>query len=103
MSPECFLRWHDEAVRDLERAHAFLLERNPEAARRFARRVLEAAESLRVSPGMGPVAQDVSPQGRYRSWTLGRYRLIYRVDGRTIWILRVWDNRRNPEDLSAPD
>ncbi|MCP4653856.1 MAG: type II toxin-antitoxin system RelE/ParE family toxin [bacterium] len=37
------LRWHDEAVRDLEAAHAYLLERNPEAARRFARAILDAA------------------------------------------------------------
>ena len=95
------LRWQDEAVRDLEKAHEYLFERNPEAARRFAQSIVEAAERLREYPEMGPVARDLRPEGRYRSWICGHHRLIYRIDAEVIWLLRVWDTRRNPEDLQV--
>lgn len=48
---------------------------------------------------MGPVARDLTPYGRYRHWVSGHHRIIYRIDSETIWILRVWDARRNPDDL----
>ncbi len=103
MSPERLLRWHDDAVQDLEAAHGYLLERSPPAARRFAQSVLDAVESLSTFPEMGPIARDLRPHGRYRSWVCSHYRLIYRVDAEVVWLLRVWDTRRNPEDLSTPD
>jgi hypothetical protein len=32
-----------------------------------------------------------------------RYRLIYRVEGPSIRVLRCWDPRRNPADLRVVD
>jgi plasmid stabilization system protein ParE len=93
------IRWSRLADLDLESAYAFLAERNPEAARRFAADVLEAVTRLRDYPEMGNIARDLSPRGRYRHWVCGHHRIIYRADSETIWILRVWDARRNPDDL----
>ncbi|MEE8585831.1 MAG: type II toxin-antitoxin system RelE/ParE family toxin [Acidobacteriota bacterium] len=103
MNPDRILRWHDRAVQDLEEAHSYLLEHSPPAARRFAKTVLDAAERLRFYPELGPIAWDLRPQGRYRSWVCGHHRLIYRVDSEVVWLLRVWDSRRNPNALTAPD
>jgi plasmid stabilization system protein ParE len=94
------IRWSRLADLDLQAAHAFLAERNPEAARRFAVEVLRALERLRRHPHMGTVALDLLPEGRYRSWICGHHRLIYRIDPEVIWVLRVWDTRRNPDDLT---
>jgi plasmid stabilization system protein ParE len=97
--PERKLRWQDAAVSDLEEAHARLSQDNPGAARRFAATILEAAEQLLTYPELGPVAHDLQPPNRYRSLTRGRHRLIYRIDSEVIWLLRVWDTRRDPGSL----
>ena len=99
MAGKKILRWHSAAVADLEEAHGYLFERNPEAAQRFAIAVLEAAERLQDFPEIGAVARDLRPLGRYRHWIYSHYRLIYRIDGELIWLLRLWDSRRNPQDL----
>ena len=88
---------------DLEAAHAYLHERNPEAARRFAIAVLEAAERLQIFPKLGPVARDLRPPGRYRSWIYSHYRLVYRIEDDVIWVLRVWDSRRDPDALTVEE
>ncbi len=102
MAPSKILRWNTAAVDDLEAAHKYLLERNPEAACRFAESILDAAERLVAHPEIGPIAEDLRPAGRYRSWISGRYRLVYRVDAEVVWLLRVWDTRRDPLALTAP-
>lgn len=99
MKPERTLRWQDAAVRDLEETHAYLSQHSPEAARLFATTILEAAEKLLFYPELGPVAHDLQPPGRYRSLTRGHYRLIYRIDREVIWLLRVWDSRKDPKTL----
>jgi hypothetical protein len=27
------------------------------------------------------------------------YKVYYRFDGESVWVLRCWDTRRDPEDL----
>ncbi len=99
MKSERRLRWQDAAITDLEETHSYLSQHNPEAARRFAVTILEAAEQLLTYPELGPVAQDLQPRNRYRSLTRGHHRLIYRIDQDVIWLLRVWDSRRDPRSL----
>ncbi len=99
MKPERILRWQEKAVDDLEQNHAYLSEYNPEAARRFAASILEAAEQLLLFPEMGPIADDLHPPDRYRSVVRGHHRLIYRIDSEVIWLLRVWDSRQDPRTL----
>jgi plasmid stabilization system protein ParE len=97
--PSRRLRWSRLADLDLQAAHAFLAARSPEAARRFAVEVLEAVHHLQEFPEMGATAADLLPAGRYRHYVCGRHRIVYRIDSEVIWILRVWDSRRNPADL----
>jgi plasmid stabilization system protein ParE len=86
------VRWSHLAYLDLESAHAFLEGENPGAARR---------ENLGLFPHMGAVARDLRPLGTYRHLACGHHRIIYRIDGDVLKVLRVWDTRRNPEDLRA--
>jgi plasmid stabilization system protein ParE len=99
VKPELKLRWQDAAVRDLEEAHSYLSKHNPEAARRFAAEILDAAEQLLRYPEMGPIAGDLRPPERYRSVVRGHHRLVYRIESDVIWLLRVWDTRRDPNTL----
>jgi plasmid stabilization system protein ParE len=77
-----------------------LEERNPAAARRFASGILRAVESIGKHPEIGAVTSDLVPHGRYRHLVRGHHRIIYRLTPEVIWILRIWDARRNPTDLS---
>jgi plasmid stabilization system protein ParE len=95
------VRWSRLAYLDLESAHGYLEGENPSAARRFAAAILRAIENLERHPQMGAVARDLQPVGTYRHVVCGHHRIIYRIDGEVLHILRVWDTRRNPEDLRA--
>ena len=88
--------WSRLAIRELESAHAYLVERNPEAARRFASQVLDATERIRRHPEVGAVANDILPDGRYRHVIVGHHRIIYRLGEQAIVIVRVWDARQDP-------
>jgi toxin ParE1/3/4 len=93
------IRWQNLAGSDLESAHAFLAEKNPNAARRLAADILRAVERIGEHPEIGPVAFDIVPRGRYRHLVCGHHRVIYRIEPEFLWILRIWDSRRNPDDL----
>ncbi|MBI4517301.1 MAG: type II toxin-antitoxin system RelE/ParE family toxin [Deltaproteobacteria bacterium] len=99
MARKQIVRWAPLAAADLEQTHAYLHERNPAAAQRFAQRIIEAVERLRAHPEMGPIATDLLPKNRYRHWICGHHRIIYRVEGLILWILRVWDARQSPRRL----
>jgi hypothetical protein len=62
-------------------------------------KVIEAIHHLEEYPEMGAAATDLLPVGRYRHYICGRHRIIYRIDSEVLWILRIWDSRRNPADL----
>ena len=97
------VRWSRLADRDLDEAYAYLYERNPGAARRFARQVLSAVARLQEHPHLGAVAGDLPPKGRYRHRVVGHYRLIYRIRRNAIWILRVWDARQDLRRLRTEE
>lgn len=99
MSRRLSIRWTRLADLDLQSAHGYLEERNPNAARRFAAEILKALELIQTHPEAGAVASDLFPRGRYRHWVCGHHRIIYRVADDWIWLLRIWDSRRNPADL----
>ena len=93
------IRWSRLADLDLQAAHAFLEKRSPGAAQRFAQEILEALAHIEAHPEAGAVAADLLPRGTYRHWICGHYRLIFRIDEDWIWLLRIWDSRRNPANL----
>jgi plasmid stabilization system protein ParE len=103
MAPRRRVRWSRVADRDLEQAYAYLLERDPPAARRFAAAIFAAVDRLVAHPELGRVARDLEPVGRYRHILSGRYRVIYRVDDEALVILRVWDTRRDPARLRVDE
>lgn len=92
--------WSPAADRDLGRRYSYLRSRSPDAARRLARRVLAAVELLVEQPDMGPVIPGLQPVGVYRRVVVGPHMLVYRHDGRTLFILRFWDARQDPASFS---
>lgn len=95
--------WSPSAVRDVREIHRAFKTRDAAAAASLVAALRAAVDQLISFPESGPVARDVSPVGRYRHLLVRRYRVIYRIEGHTIRILRCWDPLRNPADLRVVD
>lgn len=87
--------WLPEAAADLDRLRDFLVSRNPGAAARVARQVLQGVKLLEKYPEAGRPVEDPSgfrdlfiPFGT-RGYIL-RYRL---TTNKSIIIVRVWHGR----------
>lgn len=91
--------WSGPARLDLLQAHAFLRARSPRAAREFAAAVRDAVRRLPRLPRMGSPL-DASPLvGEFRAVVIGHHRVIYRIDEERIVIFRIWDCRRDPDQM----
>jgi toxin ParE1/3/4 len=99
MPAERALRWTAPARNDLVAAHQYLVERNPAAARDFARKVRHLVASLPNLPRRGRRLGAVPLAGEYRSLVLAPYRIVYRVDDQVVFIMRIWDCRQDPARL----
>jgi len=88
----------DEATTDLEKVVAFLARKSQAAAERIGLELVEQIFSLVNFPDRGV---PVKKRAGLRKLAHRHYLIIYRVD-ESAWrveIVRIWDNRRNPEQL----
>ena len=71
--------------------------------KKFYTRILDYEKLLQSNPGMGkkePLLEK-EPEG-YRSLVVHpNYKLVYYVDGDTIYIVDLWDTRREPHTQSS--
>ena len=84
-----------KARKDLLRIAAYIAKHaSPEVASRFVFGLEEQCHRLLMAPGMG-----TPYPGRMgiRKVATGNYKIIYRVIGTTILVLRIWDGRRGSE------
>jgi plasmid stabilization system protein ParE len=73
-------------------------------ATRFAKGVLNAVRRARDFPDIGTPLRELDPAGTYRAvLAIWYYRVVYRVDGEIVWIVRIWDSRRDPSTLVTED
>lgn len=77
--------WTREALADLAAIRSYIGQFNPEAAARFAERLIEAAESLAEFPAKGR-----SIGHGLRQWSLIRpYLIRYLFDGDRVYIIDI--------------
>lgn len=93
------LIWSDDAIESVDNTADYIEDIFGTArSLLFYEEVQSRAESLLQFPKKGRVDQWLNGgKYEYRSLSVGRLsRLIYRIDGETIRILYLWNNRRNP-------
>ena len=92
--------WSDAAIADLESICSFIAERNPDAALRVGRQVLEHTRLLVEFPMIGP-AYPRGSHGHLREIVCRPYRIFYDVseDARRVEVLHVWHGARQEPDL----
>lgn len=66
-------------------------------------RVIEVVDLIEEHPEVGAVAEDLLPRGAFRHFPSPPYRVIYRLTEQELWIVRIWDTRRDPADLWVPE
>ena len=91
------VKWLPEALADIERLHSFLREKNPEAAQRAAKVILEGARLLKKSPHIGrPMPDDFGRRELFMAFGASAYVLRYvKEDADTIVIIRVWHGKES--------
>lgn len=90
--------WLPEAIDDLERLRAFLMDKHPDAARQAAQVILKGADRLSDFPEIGPPMDDGTGRRElFEAFGRGGYVLRYRIDGDSVVIVRVWHAKEQRE------
>jgi len=92
------VRWSQPALEDLRAIHDFIARDSPSAAGTVMQRLLDDTERLALFPASGRKLQI-----GYREIIVGRHRVIYRVDGETVWIVAVVHGSRSVQPPHAGD
>jgi toxin ParE1/3/4 len=93
--------WTKTAEADLECIVDFIADDSIDAALAVFARIRERAATLNNFPDKGRVVPELHLHGiiQYRELILAPWRIIYRIDGNTVYVTSVVDSRRNLEDL----
>jgi len=88
-------------VRDLEDIISFVAIDSPLDAERLLVRLSAKARSLETSPHRGRIVPELLRFGMrtWRELVVRPYRLVYRVTGETVFVLALFDGRRELEDV----
>jgi plasmid stabilization system protein ParE len=95
------IRWASAASDDLSSLAACLAQDSPSAAAALVERVDHAVRRLSEQPRSGRVVPELERQGikRYREVVLSPWRLFYRYEQETVFILALIDGRRDVRDV----
>ncbi len=86
------LRFTSKALEDLERLHDFLAEKNPVAADRIRRQLLDSFQTLLKQPLAGKPVKSLP----VRQWVAGDYVIRYLIEAeQSLTIVRIWHGRED--------
>lgn len=93
--------WSIIAKGDLNAIIDFIAVNNPQNAVKITEQFEEITQSLYLFPSRGRVVPELEKQDvvTYRELLLKPWRIIYRIEGRKVYVLAVLDGRRNLEDI----
>ena len=93
--------WASVAANDFQDIVTFLSDEVPQAAVTFVDRIDDAVKKLQSHPQMGRVVPELQRQNitRYREVVVSPWRLFYRYEKETIYIISLIDGRRDVEEI----
>lgn len=95
------LVFSESARRDLVEIARFIAADNPEAADRWVGRLRRRAKLLRRMPLAGRQVPELDQEG-IRELVEGNYRIIYRVVGKVVEVLRVFESHQHLSARQLP-
>ncbi len=101
MDEEYLVIWTESAVSDLESIIEYIAENNPLAAKTLLARIQKQVDTLSYSPQRGRHIPELREQGilLYRELVISPWRIMYRIQGKTVYVMAIIDSRRNVEDI----
>jgi len=101
MSRNYTVKWTATAEHDLDAIIGFIADDSIDEALKILERIRKKAVGLNLLPERGRVVPELREQGiiLYRGIILAPWRIIYRISGQTVYVLAVFDARRNLEDI----
>ena len=93
--------WTQTAQQDLKKIIKYIAADSENHARRVYDAIKQKAHNLRQMPLQGRIVPELGYYGIliYRELISPPWRIIYRTEGNKVWVLAVFDGRRNVEDL----
>lgn len=93
--------WTHTAEEDLKGIVAYIAADSVDEALRVLERIRTQAAALGSLPERGRLVPELKEQGvsLYREIVVAPWRLLYRVVDRRVYVLGIFDSRRNLEDL----
>ena len=85
------LRFSRRAVRDIERLHRFIAEKNPAASKRMQRRLLASIQILLDQPLAGHALDEIP----IREWISDDVIVHYRASEDELLVLRLWHGKED--------
>jgi plasmid stabilization system protein ParE len=83
------------AERDIEECVRHISRDNPDAAGKWLDEIVERIGFLEKFPGRAPrIPESSAIGGDYRHLILGKYRIVFRVKGKTVLIVRLIHSAR---------
>lgn len=102
MSPRRFeVLWTEVAIRDLEQIVDYVAQEAPMAAQRVFDSIAEHSRTLDSLPLRGRIVPELAKLEitSYRELIISPYRLLYRLSSNRVFVVGVFDSRRNLEDI----
>ena len=93
--------WAETAEEDLKSIVEYIYVDSPSAARDSLRKIKTKASNLCSFPQRGRVVPELKDHGilQYREFIIPPWRVIYRISEEQVYVLSVFDSRRNVEDI----
>jgi len=88
------LKWTSKALSDLARLYEFLALVNRPAAARTVQSLTAAPTRLLEHPRIGEKLEEFEPR-EVRRILVGHYEMRYEIQGRTLYVLRLWHTRED--------
>ncbi len=101
MSKNYKVKWTSNAKEDLLNIVAYIKQDNLNAARKVFERIKEKAQSSNFFPLKGRVVPELQKEGitLYRELIVNPWRIMYRIENDTVYIMAIFDSRQNVEEL----
>jgi len=96
------VKWFVEASGDLDQIYDYYLKKNNRVAALLYNKILDEVELLKTHPYIGSIEKLLADCSEgYRSLVVanGKYKVIYFILKETVFIVQVFDCRRNPNNL----
>jgi len=93
--------WAVVAERDLLGIVDFIADNDPGTAIEILHRIRAGTAKLDHSPSRGRIVPELLRHGisRYREIVIKPWRVIYRIEEKSVYVISVIDGRRHVEDL----